>query len=62
MSIAKSSKGFEVIAFNKNMVWRLSVIAEDGTFRHFNKHRLFVDHSLLSILRLVFPNQTILLL
>lgn len=28
MGITKSCKGFEVIAFNKNMVWSLSVIAE----------------------------------
>ena len=62
MGITKSCKGFEVIAFNKNMVWSLSVIAEDGTFRHFNKHRLLVDHSLLSIFGLVLPNQTILFL
>lgn len=62
MGITKGCKGFEVITFYKNMVWSLSIIAEDGTFRHFNKHRLLVDHSLFSILRLVFPNQTILLL
>ena len=62
MGITKSCKGFEVITLDKNMVWRLSIIAEDGTFWHFNKHRLLADHSLLSILRLVFPNQTVLLL
>ena len=62
MAITKSSKHFEVITLDKNMVWRLSVIADNGTFRHFNKHRLLVEHSLLYILGLVLPNQTILLL
>src|SRR5574344_508479 len=62
MGIAKGCKGFEVITFNKNMVWSLSVIAEDGTFRYFNKHRLVIKHSLFYILRFVFPNQTILFL
>ncbi len=62
MGITKSSKRFDVITLDKNMVWRLSVIADNGTFRHFNKHRLPVDHSLLSIFGLVLPNQTILFL
>ena len=62
MGITKSSKRFDVITLDKNMVWSLSIIADNGTFRHFNKHRLLVDHSLLSIFWLVLPNQTILFL
>ena len=62
MGITKSSKRFEVIALNKNMIWRLSDIAGNGAFRHFNKHRLLVEHSLFYILGLVLPNQTIFLL
>ena len=62
MSIAKGSKGFEVITLDKNMIGSLSIIADNGTLGNLNEHRLLVDHSEFCILRLILPYQTIFLL
>ncbi|MGM9779486.1 MAG: hypothetical protein ACI3ZD_14340, partial [Prevotella sp.] len=47
MSIAESSEGFEVVAFNENMVGSIGRVGEDGSLLHFLEHRKTVSKTFL---------------
>ena len=62
MRIAEGGEGFEVVTLDEDMVGSIGRIADDGTIGDLFQYRQLGEHSLLSVLGLVLPYETILLL